>query len=471
MPEPQASETDLRGLPFVRPPDPAQLAAERRWLDALAQQPPARRVWAHLRRGGPAYLQSALTLGGGTASTCLMAGATFGYALLWVAPVAMLLGTVVLAAVAHQTLSTGQRPFAAMRRHAGGFFAWSFGIGALLTSVVWHFAQYALASALLVDLAHTLGLQVGRGTAGLLVLAWAVPTAQMFASGSRWARRFDRLLQMLVWGIVLCFGAVVVATGIGDPQALLAGFVPQVPADRAGVSGHAVVLAGLAAAVVVNMLFLYPYTLLARGWGREHRERANVDLIAGLFVPYVLATSLIVIATANTVYAQGIAAGQKLGPVEAAGIFEQLLGSRSARIVFDVGILAMVLTTITMHMVAAGFALGEMLGLRYGGFGHRLAVLAPTPGFLGAFAWGKLSVWVAVPTSIAGAVLLPIVYLGFWKLQRSEEYLGVDRPRGLAGTIWSLALLLATLLVAAFLVTFLWTEGAAFLGKLFPDWK
>ena len=51
------------------------------------------------------------------------------------------------------------------------------------------------------------------------------------------------------------------------------------------------ILSGLAAAVGINMVFLYPYSLLARGWGREHRRLARFDLYAGMLVPYTLAAS------------------------------------------------------------------------------------------------------------------------------------------------------------------------------------
>ena len=56
-----------------------------------------------------------------------ISGAAFGYQLLWVAPVAMGLGLFVLSAAAHQTLSSGIRPYEAMRRFAGPgvAFAWA----------------------------------------------------------------------------------------------------------------------------------------------------------------------------------------------------------------------------------------------------------------------------------------------------------------------------------------------------------
>jgi manganese transport protein len=49
-------------------------------------------VRRYLHTLGPGYMQSAMTLGGGSAFAALFAGAAFGYQLLWVAPLGMFLG-------------------------------------------------------------------------------------------------------------------------------------------------------------------------------------------------------------------------------------------------------------------------------------------------------------------------------------------------------------------------------------------
>ncbi len=441
------------------------LAEERAWLARVAQRSGPRRALAYLGRGGPGYLQAALTLGGGSASASILAGAAFGYDLLWVAPLGMLMGVVVLSAVAHQTLSTGMRPFEAMRVYAGPFFAWGWALGTVLASCIWHFAQYSLASALVVDLADALGASISRGLAGALILVWAVVTAQSFGGRTRWTGWFDRVLKLLVWGIVLAFGAVAVRAGIDDPGAIWRGLTSfKVPADRGDASGLALVLTGIATAVGINMVFLYPYTLLARGWGREHRELARSDLVFGMFLPYVLATGLMIVAAANTIHADF--SGIKISPLEASGTLGQLLGPTTGRVLFNLGLLGMVLTTITLHMVSAGFAVSEMFKLPFGGKGYRLALLLPTPGVLGCVYWSDMSVWLAVPTSIISGFLLPVAYLGFVKLQTSEAYLGKDRPRGPLANAWLGGLVLATLVITGFFGWYLLTEGVPFLRGL-----
>ena len=284
-----------------RSQDAAALERERESLEAAEAMGLVSRTRVYLRLLGPGYLQSAMTLGGGSCTAAIFAGAVFGYQLLWVAPVAMGLGLFVLSASAHQTLSTGIRPYEAMRRFAGPAVAWAWAGGALLASVIWHFPHYALGAALVGDLADALG--GGRlhpALAGAVVAVLVVPFSLYYTSSQRAVRIYERVVRFLVWGIVFCFGAVVVRTGIDDPGALARGFLAfEIPGDRNGIAGATVVLSGLSAAVGINMLFLYPHSLLARGWGREHRELSRFDLLLGMFVPYTIAVSLVVIATAK----------------------------------------------------------------------------------------------------------------------------------------------------------------------------
>ena len=450
---------------MVHAPDPARLAADRAWLAGVAQRPWLARQAAYLRRGGPGYLQSALTLGGGTASACILSGAAFGFELLWVAPLGMILGGIVFMAISHQTLSTGMRPFEAMRVHAGPVVAWGWAIGTVLASIVWHFAQYSLASAVLVDLAEVAGFTAPRWLMGLLVLAWAVPTAFSFGSGRKFAAAFDTLMRWMVWLIVAMFAVVAVRVGLGSHAGeVAAGFIPHVPADNGDVRANSVIIAGLATAVGINMTFLYPYTLLARGWGREHREYAKADIVYGMVLPYIVVTTLMVIVAGATLSA-GFT-GKSIGPVDAAKSLGSLLGPVWGRVFFDLGLLGMLLTTITLHMVCSGLACAEMFRLRIGSPAYRMAALLPVPGVLGSVFWGSISVWLAVPTSIIAGALLPLAYIGFIKLQTSRAYLGDDRPRGPLAVAWLVAMGVGTAVLVGFLALTVARELPAYWARI-----
>ncbi|MCA9300437.1 MAG: divalent metal cation transporter, partial [Phycisphaerales bacterium] len=411
---------------------------------------------------GPGYMQSAMTLGGGTAFASIFAGAAFGYQLLWVPLVGMGLGIIVLAAVAHQTLSTDEDPYQAMKRHAGAFFAISWGVAAILSSIIWQFAQYALASSMLVLLLDNAGISgVPRWVAGLVALAWCVVIGLMYDRSARLVRVYENVLKGMVWVIILCFAFVVFRTGVPEPGRLVQGFVPSIPEawskeTSSPISATTVIVAGLAAAVGVNMLFVYPYSLRRREWGREHRRFAQFDLVFGMLVPYVIAATLITVSAASVLHFQDptLFEGQKISPDRVALILADAdrLGPVAGVWIFGLGVLAMALSSITMQMLCSGFACETMFGWKRGTPLHAVGTLLPAIGVLGAVFWNDITLYVALPTTIICGGLMPIAYIGFIILQRSRSYLGKDRPEGAGGAIWILGMVVATIVLVTFLV-------------------
>lgn len=459
---------DRPALLMVKPPDPAKLAAEKRFLTELDHAPAWKRGFVFLKLGGPGYLQSALTLGAGTATSCLFAGAAFGYQLLWAPLFAMILGVIVMSAVTHQTLSTGMRPMESLRRFAGPFYSWSFAIGAVASSILWHFAQYSLAGATLSDVASVAGASLSPGLAGIITCVLAVAMVWQYDRSPRFVRAFEVALKWMVMAIMVAFVYVVVRIGIAHPSELLKGFLtPSIPDDKNGVSGFAVTLAAVSAAVGANMLFLYPYSLLARGYGREHRSLAKFDLVAGMLVPYVIACTFMILATANTfVYGDREFTSTSLSPLEAAGILGQAIGPVAGRCVFDFGLYAMAFSSIVLHLLCCGFVVTEVFGWPIGSWKYRLGCLLPLPGVYGAIMAPEQKLWIAVPTTILCGFFLPIGYFGFFRLQRNRAFLGDDVPRGLRGRLWSIAMLVATLVLVAFLAYYAVEQAPKSFGKL-----
>ena len=60
-----------------------------------------------------------------------------------------------------------------------------------------------------------------------------------------------------------------------------------------------VMISAAATAVGINMTFFMPFVLLRRKWGREHRGLAKFDLWTALLIPYVVATTCVVIAAGS----------------------------------------------------------------------------------------------------------------------------------------------------------------------------
>ena len=510
-----------------------KLASDLSLLQDAAQRGPFATLGAWVRLSGPGWLQSAITLGGGSLASSLYLGVLAGFAFLWVQPLFMALGIVMLAAIAWVTLSTGERPFGAIRRHVNPVLAWGWALATLAANVVWSLPQYALASGVLrQNLAPgifgpkgVLGDFGGKLALVIGVLVLTIALSWSYGAGRGGVKLFERLLKLCVAAIVLCFIGVVVrlaGTEQGlDWGAIFAGFVPDLgafsrPADKfvpllesLSATGRAfwearivgeqrdVMIAAAATAVGINMTFLLPYSMLARGWRREFRGLAAFDLATGMLLPFLLATSCVVIASASRFHATPVpglaselAAGEVAPTDKMVGAFDGLLAARAdhdgalvealpqaelelaamlvkrdafdlaqalapltgdffANVIFGLGVLAMALSTITILMLISGFVVCEMLGLEPEGWAHRIGSLAACSGALGPFLWSKAAPWLAVPTSVFGMMLLPLAYWTFVLMLNSKDLMGEHRPRGRARTTWNALLLPAASIATA----------------------
>ena len=450
-----------RGLPMFAASDPEALANEKARLRTLQGKSLPERWWGYFQMTGPGWLQSAMTLGGGSAMASLFAGAFMQYKLLWVQPLAMMLGIIMLSTMSYQTLSTGVRPFDAMKRFIHPSLAWIWVIAVLVTTVIWHFPQYALAAGVTDDMIKAVTgwepnpkIQIATLVGlGILFSAISITITWSYGSGRKGIRIYERALRGLVWMIIAAFLMVVVRRALDgdiDWGNVFKGFLPlEIPTDRRGVM---VVMAAFSAAVGINMTFLFPYTLLARGWGKEQRNLSQFDLLTGTLIPYCLATSLMIIATGCTIYnPETFAFGStRLNPIQAAEMLQAAgLNIFFSRIVFGLGILGMTLSTITLQMLVSGFAVCELCGIEPSGWRYRLACLIPLPGLAGVVIWQYMGPWIAVVVSAISGLFLPIAYVGFFILNNSRKYLEDEKPAGKKAVIWNTGMLVAIMVSIA----------------------
>jgi Mn2+/Fe2+ NRAMP family transporter len=438
------------------------MTSDAQQLSRLAAMGPLQRVPGYVRLSGPGWLQGAMTLGGGSAITSLTIGAVYGYELLWVQPLSMLIGCIMLFALSHQTLSTGVKPFAAMRDHVNPQLAWLWALAALASSIIWGFSHYPLSAGMLEEIiavSSGFSLQDSPGMGrelylfALALLVWAICayTAWHYGAGGRAVTVFESAIKVLSCMIVLSFAWVVItasAAGQIDWGAALAGYVPgNLPSDRAGVT---TIMAALGTAVGINMTFVYGYTLLDKGWGPAHRELARWDIVMGLVIPYILVTGLISIAAAGAFYGSDLSVQGKLAPAQAAAMFSDAgMGPVTGRLVFALGVLGMAVGSLVMHMLCCGAAARALFNLEHNSLQYRLALLLPTPAVLGVFLWSSMGPYVILPTSAICGFLLPIAYVGWLFLNNNSAYLGDDQPRGGRRVVFNCAMLLCILTVLA----------------------
>ncbi len=302
---------------------------DREILSAAQAKGPVSTLGAYFRLSGPGWLQSAITLGGGSLAGALYLGMTGGYSLLWVQLVAIFCGVVMLSAISYVTLSTGQRPYAAMNEYINPVLGTAWILATILANMIYILPQFSLAydalqTNLLPDLVD--GSTQSKYIVSGIVAAAALGVALLSLKPGWMAKTFDILLKLIVAAIVLCFVLVVVKLAMeGDINSdLLMGFIPDLsrltePAPvinqllaADSISNEAQtfwheqlvsykqdkMIASAAAAVGINMTFLLPYSMLARGWDKTFRGLARWDLITGMAIPFVVVTSCIVITTA-----------------------------------------------------------------------------------------------------------------------------------------------------------------------------
>jgi len=431
-----------RGLPMVEKFDQQALEQEKQILTEVNNRSSRFARWkGYWKFAGPGWMQSAVTLGAGSAASAIFAGSVFGYKLLWVQPVSMLLGVIMFAAIGKQVLTTRARPYDVFWKKLHPSLAIFWGFNVLLASIVWQFPQYSLGTDVVRDIFDVFGIGLPKWIVALVLFSVATYICWGYGRGKRKSiMLFERTLKYLVLLMVVAFLGVVIRTGINWGELVKGYFGFYLPNDVRGIT---ILLGALGAAVGVNMTFLYPYSLLARGWGKEHQDLKNFDLATSMFIPFVLATSLVIIATANTLHIKGI---EVRNAIDVAHTLEPIIGLTLSRIVFSIGILSMCLTTMVLEMLICGFVLSEMFHFELQGRAYKVATLIANIGILGAFY--AMPFWLPVITSSFNLIMLPIAYACFFILQNRVDYLGKAVNSKSKGYAWNLAMLIAIFVVA-----------------------
>ncbi|MEZ6065279.1 MAG: divalent metal cation transporter [Planctomycetaceae bacterium] len=362
-----AKTSSAAGASPATVPDPDAAVAsseraerEREMIVAARRQGPVALAWTFVKLSGPGWLQSAITLGGGSLGGSLYLGVIAGFGMMWIQPMAMVLGVIMLSAIGYVTLSTGERPFQAVNKHVNPVLGWGWALATMMANFVWCMPQFSLGTAAIQqNLApETFGppavvraIEEAGGqtlsdserasvTASTEFKSKLICSAILFIAGfsvvwfynsGGWGiRLFEWILKGMVGIVVVSFFAVVAkmsASGALDWGEILSGFIPDFSllsqpgaklrplVDATGdfaefwrssivKSQNEVMITAVATAVGINMTFLLPYSMLSKGWNKEFRGLAIFDLSTGLVIPYVVATGCVVLAAAAQFHAK-----------------------------------------------------------------------------------------------------------------------------------------------------------------------
>ncbi|MCA9409599.1 MAG: divalent metal cation transporter [Candidatus Omnitrophica bacterium] len=433
-------------LPLVGNIDEEALLEEKAFLAEADRRGLAARLAAYTKLSGPGWLQGAMTLGGGSAASSLLLGTLAGYKFLWVQPLALITGIIMLMAISHLTLSIKTRPFEAMSKYTHPVFAWGWALASLLASIVWCFPQFSLAESVVRDIAGQMGYPASQGLtwgSSIIILAFTLFITLNYGKSLGWIKKYELALKLMVAMIIISFFIVIIKVDVdwGKVAGGLFGFAMPQTANEIGV-----VISAFATAVGINMTFLLPYSLLAKGWEKEHRGLAKFDLWTGLLIPFVFATSLVVIVSAVMLHGNFDIATKKPNAVDLAVTLEPLFGPVASHFIFGLGILGMTISTITLLMLVSGFIVSEISGgesRRY----FLVGAMLPAVGVLGPGIWSKYGFWMAVPTSNICFFLMPIAYMAFLIMMNRKGLLGSEMPTGGRRVLWNIAMLMVLVIV------------------------
>ncbi len=310
-----------------------KLQAQRQLLLDAKQKGKLAQLGSFCKLSGPGWLQSATTLGGGSLASALYLGVLGGLGFMWLQPFAMILGIIMLAGISYVTLSITEKPMIAINKSITPILGYAWAIGSMLACFVFAWPQFALGVAAITQnicnsqATPTVGTEIAI-TASLFALA--IIMICIYAKGGKGVKIFEIFIKLSVAAIVICFFGVVISLTISgkiDWGRVMEGFIPNwsvftAPSadfmqyinklDAVGAKFWSdmivsqqidVVISAAAMAVGINMTFLFPYSMLKKGWDKDFRGLAIFDLATGLFIPFLLATSCIVIAAASQFHA------------------------------------------------------------------------------------------------------------------------------------------------------------------------
>jgi len=512
----------------------------------------------YLRLSGPGWLQSGITVGGVSFSSSLYLGVLVGVSMMWLQPLAMILGIIMLGAIAYVTLSIRERPLKAINEHVSPVLGWSWLLASMAANLVWSMPQYVLGTrALQQNLSPNFLGQIpdpwGRIICVGFILAICITATMFYGAGGRGVKIFEIIIKSIVSMIVLSFMGVVIKLSfvpaeqggivwgqilrgliprlqmLWEPAATVKPYIDAIAPQFQQFWTHliisqqrSVMIAATAAAVGINMTFLLPYSMLRKGWDKYFRGLAIFDLSTGLFIPFILATGFVIIASASQFHTKpapgfvpdkeggtitvepaqnlvgpykklledrvksqiGADAFAKLTPEQVqqqsealpwadkrmaamlvkrdnmnlAKALEPLTGDFLAQFVFGLGVLGMGISAATMLMTINGLCLCEMLNRPLKGWTQRIGSLIVSVGALSAIFWNKPAPWLAMPTSVFCIILLPIAYIAFSLLMNQKAMLGDNMPQGGKRILWNVLMIIATAIATLVSIWSLWSK-------------
>lgn len=302
-------------------------------------------VRSYLSRLGPTWLAGAIAAGPATMAAVITAGASFGYALLWVVILSAVLGATAQYLSMRLGLLTEEGIVSTVEANLGEVWAWVLVVDTVLAS--------GLAQIVIMKTVADVSATITGIDPRVWGIAWALVLAFGLAGGGYYIAEVGA--KVIVSAVVLAFIASLLVVPI-DGGAATGGLIPTIPA---GLDGALIAAGVLGGAVHITLITMQTYTMRARGWTRDDYGLGLFDVGTSMLVAFglfSLATFLVaasVLHTPDVVAAEldALAAAEALGPL--AGEYAQWL--------FLVGLWGAAISTLGANTVVPPYLVADKL--------------------------------------------------------------------------------------------------------------
>ena len=381
-------------------------------------------------RPGPGVMVSAAFIGPGTVTACTLAGANFGFALLW-ALVFATITTIILQSFAIRIALVTQLGLAeAMLQSVASPVVRALAALLLISALVLGNAAYEAGnmSGAALGLEAINGGPLAFGIAPIIITIALFASAMLIFSKPKWIENVLILLVLLMSAAFLLTFLLIRP----DLGALLQGFVPTIPDG-----GLMTAIALIGTTIVPYNLFLHAASVRER-WDAEQLPEAQLDNtisigIGGLVSMTILATAAASLFGRGKSIENAVDMAQQLTP---------LFGSM-ATITLGAGLFAAGLTSAITAPLATGYIVQEIFKSSNSRRPFQIGALIVIVSGTFAALLGYRPVELIFVAQIANGLLLPIIAIFLLRLANNKKLLG-QYANGLKANILGAAILLIT---------------------------
>jgi manganese transport protein len=365
---------------------------------------------------GPGFLVTAAFIGPGTVTTCTLAGARFGFSLIW-ALVFAALATVILQEMAGRlALGSGKNLAEAMRSYPRSSAAgWIF-VALTVAAITFGCMAYEAGNII----GGSLGLEIVSGISRQVWGAIISLTAVIILSLKGY-----RIVEVILIALVFIMSAAFIGTAIiirPDIIGILKGTVPSFPANSLFL-----VIGLIGTTVVPYNLFLHSAAVKEKWKTKDALSLMRKDLWIAVPLGGLISIA-VVITSAGTLGALSSGTGGTAADLTAPDFASQLepLFGRFAKILFGAGFFAAGMSSAITAPYAAAFATSGVFGWKGGkdSMKFRLTWLAVILAGFAVSVTGFKPVGVIVFAQVANGLILPIAALFLLLVLNNRKSLG-----------------------------------------------